>query len=402
VGNGMTSAPWASASSDGAVGSEPFARGRLTPARALLGIKDLALQQEVLDYLDRDPRIDVVGAASGPDRLMRLVVDSAPDATVVCPILARDIRHPAASGRTKSVLVVAEELNVPVLREAIEMGASGVFGWPEERRDLAQVIARLPSEAPLKDAGRGRVIAVYGARGGAGATFIATQLSATFADSGRSCALVDLDADFAGLTVALGVGQEDGPRTIADLAPVMGELSPDHVEGALYRHPRGFGVLLGPPEFVEPEGFPPGLYQGVIGLLAGSFEVIVLHLPRVAEGIVRTGVAMADLVLLVATLDMFSLYGARRAMASLGLNEPPGRCRLVLNRLGRAAVTAQDAQRVLDLGDWVGVRFDPVVKRAQDRGELLRPKARRAGADVRALAKRLDSQLDGDPAGRRS
>lgn len=375
-----------------------FVPGRLARARVALGIADQALQQEVLDHLDRDPQIDVVGAALGPDRLVRLIIDSAPDVTVVCPVLSRDLRHPALNERTRGVLVVAEKLNVSVLREAIEMGASGVFSWPEERHDLTRVIGKLRSDEPAKGAHRGRVIAVYGARGGAGATFLATHLAAAFADRGRRCALVDLDDDFAGLTVALGIGQDDRPRTIADLAPVMEELSPDHVEGALHLHPRGFNVLLGPPEDAA-RTCPPGLYQGVIGLLASSFEVVVLHLPRMVDGVVRTGVAMSDEVLLVATLDLFSLYGARRAMASLGLNEPPGRCRLVINRLGRAPVTARDAQRVLGLPNWVGVRLDPVVRRAQDRGELLRAKARRAGADVRALAKLLDSKLDGDSAG---
>lgn len=367
-------------------GSAEVVRARRSRVRVLLAVKDLALQEEILDFLDRDPRLDVVGATSEPDRLARLVADMAPDATVVCPLLSRLVRHPATIGRAGAILVVTEEMNVPLLRESIEVGARGVFEWPEERGQLAQNIAVIPSEQAI-GGGRGRVIAVYGVRGGAGATFVATHLAAALADRGRRCALVDLDVVFAGVTVALGIRAEEASRTITDLAPVVDELTQEHVEDALYPHPRGFSVLLGPE---EASSIPSELFRRSIGLLAGSFDMIVLHLPRVLDQAARTCVRMSDRMLLVATLDLFSLYGARRAMAPLGLREPGTWCRLVINRLGRAAITPKEVQRVLGVGDWSGVRIDTAVARAQDRGELLSTRARRAGADIRALARLLD------------
>jgi pilus assembly protein CpaE len=364
--------------------------GSSSRPRVLLGIGDMSLQEEVLDYLDRDPRIEVVGAVSEPDRLAKLIADAAPNVTVVCPDLSRQV-HPSIGGRAGAIIVVAEEMSVPILREAIDAGAQGVFGWPEERADLARTVAELPSHDPLGRAARGQVIAVYGARGGAGATFVATHVAAALADRGRSCALVDLDTDFAGLTVALGIGADDPVRTFGDLVPVVDELSPEHLEDALFRHRRGFSVLFGAAEGTEGAAIPVGLYRGSVGLLAGTFDAIVLHLPRALDNVTRAGVGIADKVLLVSTLDLFSLYGARRAIAALGLKEPAGRCRLVINRMARASVTPRDVQRVLGIEDWAGVRFDSAVARAQDRGELLPARSRRAGADMRSLVAQLDS-----------
>jgi pilus assembly protein CpaE len=359
-------------------------------ARVLLGIRDMSLQEEILDYLDRDPRLDIVGAASELDRLARLLADGAPHATVLCPQLCREVRHPATAGRTGSIIVVAEELSVQVLREAIDAGARGVFGWPEERAELARTVGELPSDDALGRTARGLVIGVYGARGGAGATFVATHVAAALADGGRSCALIDLDTSFAGLTVALGIGADDATRDFSDLVPVADELSLEHVEDALYRHPRGFSVLLGDTEGHESLDIPVALCRDAVGLLAGSFDAIVLHLPRALDDVTRAGVRMADQLLLVSSLDLFSLYGARRAVAALGLNVPNGRCRLVINRMTRAAVTPTDVQRVVGIDDWIGVRFDSAVARAQDRGELLPRRSRRAGADLRSLVSQLD------------
>src|SRR5439155_17225514 len=167
----------------------------------------------------RDPRVDVVGAAADPHAFIRLNAATAPDVTLVCPVLAREARHPVAAARLGHVLVVAEEMTVPVLRDAIDVGAEGVFGWPEERDELGQVIATFHGQSGGPSQDRGRVIAVFGGRGGTGTTFVASHLAAAFADGGSRCVLIDLDASFADVTVALGIPAEQGVRTICDLLP---------------------------------------------------------------------------------------------------------------------------------------------------------------------------------------
>jgi pilus assembly protein CpaE len=305
--------------------------------------------------------------------------------------MGRELSHPATSRRARSVLLVAEEMTVPVLREAIDSGAHGVFAWPEERLDLAEAIVRAPRSSPESPSTRGRVIAVYGARGGAGATFLSTHVAAILADRGERTVIVDRDAQFADLTVALGVSNAQEVRTIGALVGVVDELAPDHLEDVLYQHPRGFSALLasdGQP-VTSATAVPEGLYPACVALLAGSFDVVVALVPRVLDTMARAVLRMADQIVLVVTLDLFALYGARRAMASLALNEPAGRCRVVINRAVRSEIGMADVERILGVKPTVVVRFDPSVKRAQDRGQLLPTRAGRAGRDVAALAKSL-------------
>ncbi|HXF57180.1 MAG TPA: hypothetical protein VNO34_06350 [Actinomycetota bacterium] len=353
------------------------------PARIVVGVRDVALHQEVLDFLVRDPRIEVVGAATAPDRLLELAREGGPDAVVLCPLLAREVRHPSSLGRLPSVLLVAEEMTVPVLREAIDTGAEGVFAWPEEREELAGAIARARSqrEPPGR---RGRVVAVLGARGGVGATFVATHLAAYLADLGVRTALVELDPDFSDLTVALGLLPGRGVRTVADLGAVALELSHRHLQEVAYPHPRGFDVLLGPPEGGGPP--PPGLLPACVEVLAGSHELVLLHLPRSLAEPVREAVRAADQLLLVTGLDLFSLYGTRRAVRSLDLWEAPDRCRLVVNRAARGALTLEDAASVVGVAPAACLRYDRAAARARERGALLPARARGVGRDLRALA----------------
>jgi pilus assembly protein CpaE len=360
-------------------------RGRHT--RVILGIHDMGLHQEVLDLLERDSRVEVLAALSDPERLVRAVIEWEPDATVVCPTVAREMRHPALIGRSAGTVLVAQEMTVPILREAIDAGALAVYAWPEERKELAMFLSQTKASRVEGSSGRGRVIAVFGARGGAGTTFVATHLAAALTDCGRRSVLVDLDASFADVTVALGVGPNESVRTVADLLPVVDELEPEHLDDALFKHPRGFSVLFAPAEENVGARIPPGLYSASVALLAGVFDEVVLHIPRRIDNLARIGVGMADEVVLVVTLDLFSLYGARRSMAALHMNEPIGRCRVVVNRLGRADVAVRDVRRVLGVPAAAIVRFDPKIPRVQARGALLSPKARRAGRDLRFLAR---------------
>lgn len=358
--------------------------------RVVIGIEDVAFHQEVQDFIGRDPRFEIVAATVSGERLTQLATDRSFDVLVACPSVAAVFRDMTSHRFAEPLVMVAEELTVPVLRTAIDAGATAIFNWPGEREAFIGALATVRARTHESEAGRGMVIAVHGSRGGAGATFVATNLAASLADQGLRTTLVDLDVSFSDVTAALGIDAQDAPRTVADLVPVMAELSPDHLDDAAFRHERGFSVLLAPPQAGDPETIQPGLYRASIALLAGVNDVVVLHLPRAVDRVARSGFALSDQALLVTTLDLFSLYGAKRVMALLGREVPAGRWRLVVNKPVKSALTEADIERVLGLRPQTTIRFDPRVRRAQERGELLPPKAGGIGRDIRRLASLLD------------
>jgi pilus assembly protein CpaE len=318
------------------------------------------------------------------------MAERSPNVALVRPNVARELRHPAVSQSGRPIVVVAEDVTVSNLRVAIEAGARAVYGWPEERAQLARSLAAFRAAPSTSRANRGLVVGVRGARGGAGATFVATHLAAVIAASGSRTTLVDLDATFADVTAALGIGASHADaRTIRDLLPVMDELRPEHLEDVLLRHERGFDVLLGPPESGEPTPLPPGLYRSAIALLAGRSDVVVAHLPRAVDRIARTGVELADQLLLVTTLDLLALYGARRSMALLSREAPPDRWWVVLNRPARSVLGERDVERVLGRPARLVIRTDARVPRVQARGELLPERVAGSARDLRALASLL-------------
>jgi pilus assembly protein CpaE len=302
----------------------------------------------------------------------------------VSPELLAAARHEPPGADDVALVVVAAEMTVPVLREAIEAGAHAVHAWPEERSDLAETLIRLRIDRADEGQARGRVLAVRGTRGGAGATFLASHLAAAFARHGLRTVLVDMDREFADMTVALDASRADA-RTIQGLLPVLDELSPDLVESALFRHSRDFSILLGPADLAEM--VPTGLYVACVALLAGSFDCVLMHLPHALDDLARRALALADEIVLVGGVDAMSLYGARRLLRALEGGGTP--CHLVLNRRTRDRVREKDVERLLGVRPLASIRFDAAIQTAQRKGELLSPRSRKAWRDVENLARLL-------------
>lgn len=358
----------------------------MSETSVILGFEDPALQDEVLHFLDRLPRIRVVGAAADGDALERWIRDAHPDAAVVSP----PVLHGSADLNGTAILVVAERETTEGLRSAIRAGARGFYLWPEEREELAREAERSARPSVAEHGASGRIVAVQGARGGAGATFLATNLAAACAERGTSTVLIDFDSFYADVTTALGVGAD--VRTAVDLAPVVDEMTAEHMGRVLYAHPRGFQVLLAPQDPVQADMVGPRALARAAEVLRSRFEAVFLHLPRAVDAALP-GLEVADEVLVVVTLDVLAFRDAKRFLSyatGLGLER---KCRLVVNRAARSEVVPEDVERVFGMRPVAVLRHDRSVGRAQNRGEVV---ARRSGHLWRQISRLSQQVLTGD------
>lgn len=90
--------------------------------------------------------------------------------------------------------------------------------------------------------GPGPVVCVSG-RGGCGATLVAGALALLWARADRRTLLIDLDLARGDIAASWGVPAE---RSLADLTPVLGELTPAHVGRAAFPHGSGVSLLTAP------------------------------------------------------------------------------------------------------------------------------------------------------------
>jgi pilus assembly protein CpaE len=349
-------------------------------ARIVLALETPDVAEEVMHFLDRTGRALVVGTAVDASQLAEAVRQLEPDAVVAAPSLVPS----RASLNGSTLLAVDTSQSVGALRRAIRGGAAGFFLWPAEREELAHAAARVGSKSDESSGERAPVLAVYAARGGAGATFVATHLAGAYAKRDRRCILVDLDVVFADASAAIGVPADEEPRTIADLVPLGDEVASQHVDEVAWRHPAGFASLLAP---AHGQRFPrtgAPTYRAAISAARRSCDVVVLHVPRALDEIALAGLEFADRVLVVLGLDVLSFRDAKRAIEVAALE---GRCSFVVNRAGRSEITPGDVERVFGQPPIAVIPSDRAVGRAQDHGRLV-PMRGRIGRALEGLARR--------------
>ena len=340
-------------------------------ARIVLALETQDVAEEVMHFLDRTGRARVVGTAIDGSQLADAVRQLEPDAVVATPSMVGS----RESLNGSALLAVDTSQSVGTLRRAILAGASGFYLWPAERDQLAYAAARVRPTLEHAQVERAPVLAVYGPRGGAGTTFVATHLAASYARSKRRCVLVDLDVVFADASAAVGVPIDEPVRTIAELVALQDEVAPQHVEEIVWRHPLGFGVLLAPGDGLARLGAED--YRRAIAATRRTCDVVVLHVPRALDGVARAGLEAADRVLIVLGLDVLSFRDAKRAIEAVGLED---RCAFVVNRASRSEISPKDVERVFGHAPLAVIPSDRAVRSAQDRGRLLPARGRVARA----------------------
>jgi len=187
--------------------------------------------------------------------------------------------------------------------------------------------------------------------------------------------------------LGLAVGIAEDARTVADLVPVVDELTERHVREVLWEHPGGFRVLASPDSDAPVPG--PDGYASVVAGVSATADVVVLHAGRAREPVGRAAVGLADSVVLVVTLDVLGIHGARRVLQSL--DDARDRCVIVVNRARRAEIVPADVERALGIPPLVVIPEDSAVSRAQNCGRLVTARGR-AGRAVAALAAALEER----------
>jgi Flp pilus assembly CpaE family ATPase len=352
------------------------------PARIVLGVDGEELADEVMQFLDRTGRVRVVGTAFDAPTLAHAVAQESPDAVVGSPDLVRS----AGTLNGSAFFALATTESVAILRGAVDLGARAFFVWPAERDRLREATTRLATGRTPAFTTAASVFAVLGPRGGAGVTFVSTHLAAAFVRESRHTVLVDMDPWFGDVAGALGVPTDPPPRTLNDLVSVAPDVSVAHVRDVLWLHQDGLEVLLAPHADGDVDLHP--LYRSAIHALAGTCDVIVLHLPRTLDALTRVALELADRVLLVTTLDVLGFRAARRAMDSM---DEGARIDVVVNRATRSEIAPADVERVFGKPALAVIPADRRVRKAQDRGRLIGAK----GPAPRAIS-RLATTLLGE------
>jgi pilus assembly protein CpaE len=297
----------------------------------LLGVETVWLEAECSRY---EFFFDVV-AQSNPDVAV-VALDSDP-AKALQLISQLSVERPELG-----ILAVSAKGDGQLILQALRGGAHEFLTAPVVLEELLQAMQRLQSKQGAREGGssngvakvNSQVVAVLGSRGGAGATSIAVNLGCSMAaDKHHNVSLLDLDLALGDADVALDLMPV---YTLADVAMNIVRLDMTFLKRSLVQHEAtGLSLLPHPVQLQDIQLIKEEHLQRVIGLLRASESHQVLDLSKNFNPLDMAAMRMADVILLVAQLELTSLRNVVRIMARLasedGLSE---KTRIVMNRVG--------------------------------------------------------------------
>lgn len=296
---------------------------------------------------------------------------------------ALGLAAPRALPRRPGVVVVStRELPAAEWAAAVEVGAERVVVLPA---DEAWLLTRAAAavRAPVE---RGRLVAVGGACGGAGASTVAAALAA----AAGPAVLVDADGWSGGLDLLLGAELTDGLRW-PELGGLRGRVAGDALLAAL---PGVAGVHLLSAGRGSAEPVPEEALVTVVEAARATGRCVVVDLPRPGccgvGGGPQAVLADADLALLVVPARLRAATAARLLVAADG--RPWSSARLVVRSVP-GGLTPEDVEEVVGRPVFAELPHDRGAVARAERGE---PPGTGARSPLGSLARRVLAGLAGD------
>jgi pilus assembly protein CpaE len=300
--------------------------------------------------------ITTVATAATPNDALQLLRGQEFD-LFIAPMQSLDAVDLAAFERetrrhsTMLVIGTAPVAEADLILRAVRAGVQEFLVYPPDAKELSAAIDRLLRRRG-DDGPRGRLIAVYGAKGGIGATTIAINLAFSIArlvSTGR-VALVDLVASGGDVCTLLGLKPA---HDLSLLASKGDALDAELVRATVTPADGGVWVLPSPMDPEAGESVTGDVVQALLEQMRTSYAHTVIDVEHWLGERSVAALDAADEIVMVTQLDVSSLRRTQRVLTvfrRLGYGDD--KVRIVVNR-------AHDAD-LLSLTDAREVLFAPI------------------------------------------
>ncbi|CAH1662081.1 MULTISPECIES: AAA family ATPase [unclassified Chelatococcus] len=270
------------------------------------------------------------------------------------------------------VIVVGHVNDIQLYRELITRGVSEYLITPVAPLDLIRTITDIYNRPDSQSFGR--IVAVVGAKGGAGASTIAHNLAASVArELGLAAVIADLDVAFGTASLNLNL---DPPQGVADALAAPDRLDNNFIDRLMVKCADNLNLLAAPAVLDRTWDLDQAVIDKLLGTLRSAHPVVVLDLPHLWTSWARHALVDADMIVIVAAPDLASLRNTKNMVDMLRQARPSDRQPyLVLNQLGlpkRPEISVQDFAKAVGLTPTATIAFDAqLFGNAANNGQML-------------------------------
>lgn len=230
------------------------------------------------------------------------------------------------------VVVVSQSKESDLILRAMRSGAREFVVDSDPDEIQMAVRAQAVSLQPQPD---GSVITVFPAKGGVGATMIATNLAGALQRQGLRVCLLDLDLYLGDVLSFLDLA---GNYSISDVLSNLGRLDRDLLETSITKHGSGLAVLAQSGKMEEAEHLAASEIGKLIGVLRHHYDRVIIDGVRGFDEMALAALDASQALLMTLTQDVPAVRNAQRCLELFGrLGYDQQKVKLVLNRYQKAS-----------------------------------------------------------------
>ena len=219
------------------------------------------------------------------------------------------IRQLVAACPETAIISAAADASPATILGSMRSGAREFLQLPVVPEELETVLNSIKEFSAAGASKRsGRTVAVFSAKGGTGVSFFSTNLAAAM---GLPTLLIDLNLQAGDAASFLGL---ETKYSLADFVHNRARLDDALMTSLVTPHSTNLSVLAAPLEAHEAEDIKPEDVSEILHLLKQRYEYLVLDLPHTFDPVTVAALDLADDILVVLTLDIPGIRGAKRAL----------------------------------------------------------------------------------------
>jgi len=337
--------------------------------RVLIATRDPSRVENLIPTIVTTGRFTVVGITSNVGTALDECKRLAPHVLIAGTDLQSpdvwDLVKEAQALHNVAVVLFGSPQDKDTLRRAMQSGARDFLFEPLKAEEIVASLDQIRDSGtlpnglePLEAKPSGKIITIFGTKGGVGKSFIAANVATSAQiQSKKSCVLIDLDLEFGSLSALFGLKPS---ASIVDLCRTEGPVEPETVTKVLIQAQPSLElrVLVAPPTpdlaaEVEGEGRRVkgrSYVSEILACLKSTYDYVFVDTASNFRETNISALDMSDVIVVVTAPDIPTLQNTGKCLDILleAFKYPQEKVVVALNRAdGGAGLTTEDISKGL-------------------------------------------------------
>ena len=233
-----------------------------------------------------------------------------------------------------AVFVISPETTSDLIIHSMRAGAREFFSHPLQKMEIVQAVERIinaSKQRAQEEGSSGKVITVFGTKGGVGTTTITTNLAAAIKrESKQDVVLLDLNLQLGNSALFLNAKPQ---YSLVDVAKNLDSIDTSVFKRTLPKSPDGIYILNGPQRVEDSEYFEVHHFKRIVDILRSLFPYILIDTRMAFDEVTLKAMDEADILFVVSNLEFPTIYNTKNCLELFSRMEySTQKVRILINR----------------------------------------------------------------------